>query len=292
MLTQAQKVQIIDLVQAGTKKQEIAKFIGCDKGTITKQLLTRKRCMVIADLHCGHKTGLTPPDWQQPFSKLYPQQVEMWDWYEAKCKELKPDIVLMLGDIVDGKDSKSGATEQITASFKEQLEMARYCLIATGTKNIVGVYGTGYHTSENGEDFEDFLGIKVGGHEFPMIHNIQLDLKHKIGSSSIPHGRFNALAKTKLWNEAWSNMGGQPSAQLIIRGHVHYYKQIRDNYFVGFTCPALCGWGSRYGVRQCEGVVETGLVWFDVYEGTTIQNFQCRCDIPDLTSQKVEVYSL
>ena len=30
--------------------------------------------------------------------------------------------------------------------------------------------------------------------------------------------------------------------------------------------PSLQGFGSKFGVRQCEGIVKVGLVWFDIDE--------------------------
>ena len=292
MLTKDQKKQILDSVQLGIQKQQIAEQLGIHNTTITNLLATKKRCMVISDPHCGHCAGLTPPKWQQEFSSFYDQQGEMWEWYADKCKQLKPDILFAIGDLVDGKGKRSGGTEQITTSFKEQLEMAEYCLDATGAKDIVAVYGTPYHTGQE-EDFEGFLkNIKIGGHEFPKVHDIQFDLKHKIGSSSIPHGRYTALAKSRLWNQLWKDIDGQPKSDIIIRGHTHYFDYCGNNNFLAMICPALSGWGSKYGVRQCEGIVNTGLLWFDIYDGTDLTNLNWRFDVPKFATQKVEVYNV
>ena len=49
---------------------------------------------------------------------------------------------------------------------------------------------------------------------------------------------------------------------------------------------------SKFGVRQCEGVVNTGLLWFDIYDGTDLSNLHWQFDVPDFTTQKVEVYNV
>jgi len=293
MLTKDQKKTILNMVQSGVQKQQIAKLLAITNQTVTNVLATKKRCMVISDLHCGHRAGLTPPKWQTEFSSFYDQQVEMWEWYAQKCTELKPDILFVLGDMVDGRGKKSGGTEQITTSFKEQVKMVEYCLNMTGAGKMVAVYGTPYHTSVDGEDSECFIkNIKISGHEFPKIHDIQFDLKHKIGASSIPHGRYTALAKSRLWNQLWKDIDGQPKSDIIIRGHTHYFDYCGNSNYLAMICPALSGWGSIYGVRQCEGIVNTGLLWFDIYDGTDLSNLQWRFDVPQFATQMVEIYSV
>jgi len=292
MLTKSQKGKILKLVQTGIQKQEIAKLLKISATTITSLLATRIRTMVVADSHCGHVAGLTPPKWHQRFSEFYPQQVEMWDWYSSKCKELKPDTVLALGDLIDGKGKLSGGTEQITTSIKEQLKMAECCIQEADANEVIGVYGTPYHVGMD-EDYESFIkNVKMTGHDFPLVHGIQFDIKHKIGVSSIPHGRYTALAKSRMWNQLWNDIEGQPKADIVIRAHTHYFEYCGNNRYLAMICPALSGWGSKFGVRQCEGIVNTGLIWFDIYDGTDLSNLQWRFDVPSLETQKVLPYRI
>ena len=301
MLTKDQKKQILDSVQLGIQKQQIARQLGIANNTITNLLATKKRCMVISDPHCDHVAGLTPPRWHYLLPVKYQAQAkEMWGWYNDKCKLLKPDIAYVMGDVTEGKGKRSGGSELITGSWKEQIGMGCEVIEATGAQTIVMVNGTPYHVGDD-EDYEDILAdklrdrghnVKIGGHEFPKVHDIQFDLKHKIGSSSIPHGRYTALAKSRLWNQLWKDIDGQPKSDIIIRGHTHYFDYCGNNNFLAMICPALSGWGSKYGVRQCEGIVNTGLLWFDIYDGTDLTNINWRFDVPKFATQKVEVYSV
>ena len=57
------------------------------------------------------------------------------------------------------------------------------------------------------------------------------------------------------------------AANVIIRSHVHYHEFSGNPTHIAMTTPALQGWGSKYGERQCSGIVDIGLVQFDISEG-------------------------
>jgi len=128
-------------------------------------------------------------------------------------------------------------------------------------------HNTPYHTGVT-EDFErsvaDAVNAKIGGHEWIDVNGLIFDCKHKIGSSVIPHGRHTAIARDRLWNQLWSIDEQQPLADIIIRSHVHYFNYSGDADVLAMTTPALQGYGSKYGARQCSGRVDIGLVWFKI----------------------------
>lgn len=244
----------------------------------------KKRVIVINDSHCGHLAGLTPPQWQlntyeestTKRNKWATLQKELWNNYTNILERYKPfDVGLSLGDMIDGKGGRSGSTELITADRDEQIDMA--CEVhrqvqVRGNKKFewIGVYGTGYHVSgEGGEDWEGIMAEragfrKIGSHEWVDVNGCIFDLKHHIGSSQIPHGRFTAPAKDHLWNLLWAEKGYQPKSNVILRGHVHYFSYCGEQDWVAMTLPALQGMGTKYGARRCSGTVHWGLTIFDV----------------------------
>lgn len=235
-----------------------------------------KRVLVLSDLHCGHRAGLTPPGWQyskeasdegrQVFSKL---QQSQWDWFSNKIKSLgKIDILIINGDAVDGKGERSGMTEQLEPDFFKQADMAVEIVNFIKPTKTIMTYGTPYHTGQ-GEDVESIIAKEVDadikGHQFVNINGTIFDIKHKVGSSTVPHGRFTPIAREGLWNDLWSlEENGQPRADIMIRSHVHYFCFIGDKRRLGLTTPALQGYGSKYGTRQCSGIVNIGFLHFDV----------------------------
>ena len=237
-----------------------------------------KRMLVTADMHCGHRVGLTPPDWQSTFvknsrtqhNKYAELQKEAWRWYKKKIDALQPiDILAHNGDAIDGKGSLSGTTEQREADRVEQIEMAIACIECVKAKEIVMTFGTGYHVG-NAEDWESLIAnavnAKIGSHEWPEVNGVIFDLKHHVGGSSIPHGRHTATARDMLWNELYAIDGKQPRADFLLRSHVHYYSIEGNAKKTAWTTPALQCMGTKFGARRCSGLVDFGFMWFDIDE--------------------------
>ena len=235
-----------------------------------------KRIVVVADLHCGHRVGLTPPEYQlnpenDYDAKWQKVQVEHWKWYVRKIKALQPIyLLLVVGDVVDGPSERANSRDSIRTQRKDQVNMALTSLDLARADYVEMVYGTRSHVSDWENDVCSSLAgeTKIGAHGFPNVNGLQFDVKHKIGSSSIPHGRATALLKSKLWNSLWAEQTLQPEADILLRGHVHYHEAVKTRTSHGrgwaMTCPALQGMGSEFGAEQCEGLVDFGFLVFDV----------------------------
>jgi hypothetical protein len=249
-----------------------------------------KRVLVISDLHCGHVVGLTPCEWQQSDSPYYDQQRECWDFYRQQVKQLGPfDVVVVNGDAIDGKGHRSGASELITADRMEQSRMATAAIrqAVNDTTKIYMTYGTGYHTG-NGEDWEDVIATMVGAdsiesHTWLDIEGVVFDIKHHIGASGIPHGRYTAAARADVWNALWAERSQQPRCDVLIRSHVHYFGFSGDGNRLRITTPALQGHGSKFGARRCEGLVDYGFLVFDCEDG----DYEFWSVLADLDTHKV-----
>lgn len=243
-----------------------------------------KRIFVGADLHCGHGAGLTPPEWwaelPRKTGKRYRRRGRVkfaesqrlhWQYFKDNVDALAPfDAALWNGDLIDGKGRRSGGTEQIATDRNEQADMAAECIDVVGAPVNIITYGTPYHTGED-EDWEDTVADrvnanKIGGHEWVEINGVVFDLKHKVGSSGIPHGRATAVKRSRLWANEWARRGEFPSSNILIRSHVHYFDANLNADELNITTPALQGPGTKYGVRQCEGTVDFGFLFFDIHK--------------------------
>jgi hypothetical protein len=146
--------------------------------------------------------------------------------------------------------------------------MAAACIEIASAPKIIMTYGTPYH-SGTGEDFENLVkdyvkADKIGSHEWADVNGVIFDIKHKVGSSSIPHGRYTAIARENLWSMIWAERDEQPKSDIIIRSHVHHLGYVGNGDFLGITTPALQAQGTKFGSRQCSGVVDFGLISFDI----------------------------
>lgn len=235
-----------------------------------------KRVVVISDLHCGHRAGLTPPGWQyhhehddKDIHKFAHVQKQLWDWYEKTIKDLQPiDALIVNGDAIDGAGYKSGGTEQITTDINKQVKIAIQCIELAKAEKVRLIYGSPYHTGYERDDEDqiaDAVNGKIGSEDNYECNGIVFNFKHVVSRSVIPHGRWTALARSKLWNELWSIREGYPLANVIVRSHVHYYIGAEDAYAKMFITPALQLY-TKYGARRCEGIVNIGLMHFDIEE--------------------------
>lgn len=233
---------------------------------------TAKRVLVISDLHCGHVVGLTPPSAQdRAGKKVNLIQKELWGNFEKPVKELgKVDVLIINGDCIDGAGKKSGGTEQTTTDRLGQVELAYECIETVDADKVFMTFGTGYHTGMC-EDWELVLAKllhlgpdKILSHPQIDVNGFVFDVKHHLGSSSVPHGRHTASAKERLWNLLWADAGVVAKANVIIRSHVHYHQFCGGHDWLAMTTPALQGMGSKFGERRCSGLVHHGVVHFDI----------------------------
>jgi hypothetical protein len=216
----------------------------------------------VSDLHCGHKGGLTPPRYQE-----YVIQEKLWNWYRLQARRAGEIGVLVVdGDVIEGKGFRSGGTELITTDRNEQVKIACECLSVWNTKKIYMTYGTPYHTGR-GEDWEDSVAREMGAviedNLLRTFNGVSFDIRHKVGSSSVPYGRATSISKSSVWNLLNSVTGLHDKADVIVRAHVHHRLYIDDFMGIRTTLPCLQLW-SKFGSRQCEGHVDFGIVRFRV----------------------------
>ncbi len=234
-----------------------------------------KRIVVISDLHCGSRSGLTPPEWQYrdtpELAKFADFQAETWRWYCEKVASLQPiNRLVVNGDAIDGKGSRQGGTDQLFTDRNTQVKMAARVIGESHAERIAIIKGTPYHTGDE-EDFEETLATlvhadKCGAHEWIEAYGTVIDFKHKISTSTIPHGRHTALARARLWNLLWSERQMQPKAQIIVRSHAHTYVFDGGAGWLALVTPGLQGW-TKYGGLEIEGTIDYGLIQIDVMEG-------------------------
>lgn len=246
-----------------------------------------KRLVVISDLHCGHRAGLTPPAYQYAedgagkrggFAVL---QRSLWKWYIEEISKLGTvDCLVVNGDAIDGKGTMSGGRELITCDRDEQIEMASDCIAPFKAKKIVVIEGTPYHTGKE-ESWESILALNLGcqmrddaekgasefgAHVWVDVDGTVFDFRHKIGSLSIPHGRLTAPQRASLWNTIQAEKGIQPNAKVLVRSHVHYFTAAYDSRRLVVTTPALQT-HSNFGSREIDGTNDIGFLSFTIDKG-------------------------
>lgn len=236
-----------------------------------------RRLLVCSDLHCGHRSGLTPPSWQyqmdddQVRNKFAEVQAKMWDWWERNVEFLKPIHTLVVnGDAIDGKGERSGGTELLTTDRRIQVRMAAEAIRLVGAEKVYIIKGTRYHVGDE-EDWEEVLSDEVGAvhcgyHEWIDCEGVVFDFRHHVGGSSIPHGRTTALSRAQLWNALWNDRGMAPLADVLVRAHRHFYINHEEATFRLVNTPGMQLW-TKFGSAIVEGTNDVGFVYFDCEGG-------------------------
>lgn len=219
-----------------------------------------KRVAIVSDFHCGHKYGLTPPQW-----KMFDFQTRLWKWYAKKAAEAKVDILIMNGDAIEGKGPKNGGVELITTDRIEQGNMAVEALSQFNAKKIYMAYGTPYHTGPD-ERFEDPIADALDAHiENRLrlnINGLLFDIRHHVSGSSTPYTHVTPLKKEQVMALLDQRID---RGDVVVRSHVHKFLAIQDNKGLALTTPCF-QLHTEFGSRICNGDVDIGFIVFDIVD--------------------------
>lgn len=241
------------------------------------------RVLVLSDLHCGHQLGLTPNSWQynptnEVFGHLSKIQMRLWKWFKKEIKKIDEiDVLIVNGDLIDGRGERNGSTELLTTDRHNQVEIAIECLepiiSKMSKKEIYITRGTPYHTGDC-ENFENVLAQKIGA-KIDNVFNLtingkKINVRHKVGGSSVPHGKATSVLKEAIWETIKSSQSDRQPADIVIRSHVHNMIIIRDSMRYSITTPAL-QYNSNYGQLQCSGLTDFGFLIIDIFDDGEIR---------------------
>ena len=244
--------------------------------------------IVESDYHSGHIAGLTPPSYWTGSGPWRKVQMELWRKRQAIIEEVgRPDLLILNGDLLDGKGTRSGGTEELTTAMITQARMATECAMQWEAPHVAISRGTDYHVGWGGEDWEDDVAervltatrnihgkdaqVEIEDQLFIRHEGITIDAKHHSGSTSIPHGGGTAILKDKVWNEQWWLDGqGQPLADIILRSHCHWHEGYwgfrSGKVWYAIRTPALQAKGTKFG-KKCSHRVDWGLIRIEVEDG-------------------------
>ena len=238
-------------------------------GINPKRYNSMKRIGVFADFHCGHKSGLTPPDFWGGGRKIVDKMAERWSWFINSIKVHGPfDAAIHNGDLVDGPGVKSG--NETIMSLNQQTDAAAEIIRTIGAEENFLLFGTPIHAiTGDGYELERDVAKSVGSPIYGQIWlNVEswiLDIRHHpAGNSQV----YPATPLQKEWesNVRWAREGVQEEADLIMRAHVHKSFQTgKPDVWQAIAIPALQDFGGIYG-RRLSNTVDFGWGTLDVMD--------------------------
>ena len=202
-----------------------------------------KRIGVISDTHCGSRYGLLSPD--NEFGRQNPLQEYLWEcWLDSLAWLGKLDLLVLLGDMVDGQQRKSRGDRLVTTNFYEQAEIFGECLGAQKDQptKIIRVCGTMYHEGSNNplapidKDF-GILYQDVSA-RVEVSKGIVMNFAHHPESRSAEYDGMAMEKETRNMALAEYHYG-EPSTKYIIRGHKHKYRRAVFHKKWMVMCPCF-----------------------------------------------------
>ena len=206
---------------------------------------------VLSDLHCGSKWGLLPPSyWNEHTGEAVKWMWKCWKWLAGNWPDL--DLLILNGDMIDGRQYRSQHTGLVTNSMGEQTRIAIECLAPMAAKatKIIRTEGTAYHEGFDGPlgELDEHFGIRDPGGQERIVRDIRLggdailNVKHQPeGSGGLYRGTF--LDREVLWAAVTEHLKHLPIATHIVRSHLHSDGHLRGfgkeiNYTPGWQLQA------------------------------------------------------
>lgn len=239
----------------------------------------------ISDLHCGSHVGLFPPDFVDRAGNPIAQNVVqawLWECWKHYCQRawLTPvRAVVVNGDVVDGKQGKSGGLGAMP-DLADQRRAAVTCLeyLLSGFQErpaLFFVRGTPYHVGNDGDDEESIAEAMHGeeyegegiGYRARAVLNLKVGevlchFSHHVAYSSInaatPLGREIQRAKKRA-------QFGAPLPDLLIRSHVHQHAIASIDGIQAVSLPCWQMPGSHIYKNNAHPVVDIGgaIIWIE-----------------------------
>jgi predicted phosphodiesterase len=234
------------------------------------------RIVFVSDTHVGSSFAVFPEGFRNPedgtpvtLNRLQKRLLREW---ERLASEFSPaDVVILLGDLIEGPQTRERLGTLKLQNVAHQVDAFIQLFRDTWRwRKLYVVRGTGYHVEVQGVHAEELIARtlgaeKVGSDKFSdyvlnlKIRDKILNCAHHVGFSRVPHLRATPLLRELLLNNG---------ADIIARGHVHYYVEVRVGERIAFTCPS---WQLPAPFQLRRGTfglpTEVGIVVAEIEEG-------------------------
>jgi len=226
-----------------------------------------KSAVFVSDMHVGSSLSLAP---RHPYNsendiEIKPNRVmtklaDIWEYCIDHTSQ-KPHVLGMVGEPMDGDNFKQTGQQSWSTSYIDQVNASSNLLKMWKAPNIIMVRGSGYHVQRGATNFEElvarnigakryraylpedtkgvnerdtasitdyFADFRLGGKVFNMSHHIGYSKNEMYRTTGMARELVTMRLSTGLYNKA----------DIVVRGHVHYFTRVSFTHTSGFTCPA------------------------------------------------------
>lgn len=202
-----------------------------------------QRIVILSDLHVGSTVGLWPGRHAIEGGGIYEANqyqrwlYECWQRAVADIQKLRPQVVVLNGDEVQGVNAKDGQIIGATVSAQCAAALTLLEPVRKATRKLYMIRGTEWHDGRAAENVEGLakelraevdpatgqytrweLYLDLGG---PVIH-----FAHHVGTSSVPWYEATVPLRDTLLmlSELWRFFGSRaPNLRMVVRSHRHRY---------------------------------------------------------------------
>ena len=182
----------------------------------------------VGDIHCGSHVGLWPVrDLPEDKTKYLGCRYLMQCWQHLVERWPKLDILILMGDLIDGKQRKSDGVGVFDTDLAAQADGAVEVLrpLAEKAGKIIRVWGTPYHESHDG--ILKIVDCKLGVAKTAQVIDLDLNGKtlnvahHPASGAAIYAG--TVADREVLWAKIAASDKKVPNPRWIVRAHKHNY---------------------------------------------------------------------
>ncbi|KKL99951.1 hypothetical protein LCGC14_1809330 [marine sediment metagenome] len=218
------------------------------------------RVLAVSDNHVGSIFGMIPPNFRRSDDAVAPQnpgQRYLWRCWVDLCQRvavLKPDVIVHVGDGIDGPQQAQRGTELSLPMCQDQkdafVDTMRPLLASAPDATLYGIQGTEYHDGKAGGLMEGamkdlgatpYFGLGSGKYSREVLDleldGVVLNFSHGI---SVASGFYRAtpVDREGIFSALAGKEGKVPKADLFVRAHAHYFVHIEHESKHGVIIPA------------------------------------------------------
>ena len=210
------------------------------------------RIVFISDVHVGSNYAVFPDRWINPESGneviANEFQKRLFEHWRRLAEELNPDIIVLLGDLIEGPQNKEKFGTLTIQNIQHQIDAFEKIMQLWKWKELYVVRGTDYHVAEKGLQAEEIIAQDLGavktskwGDRYSTtdlaleVDGVAIHIAHHVGHSSVPHYQFTPIVREGWIYKLYDQYHGRYN--LIVRGHVHYCRvaEVGDEFTIATT---------------------------------------------------------
>ena len=192
-----------------------------------------KKILCISDLHVGSVFAIFPEGYKtrhQNRIALNPLQEEIYEKWLLMREEIDNDYsyVLLLGDLIDGLNTKGAGRERVVNDLNEQTDAALKLLRPLcKRKEVIGITSSPYHNSADYEVDREICK-QLHGHFLGTVANVRVRNTNKVinighGSGGSPIYAGSKASRDILLALSSERLEKTPDVDIICRAHQHSY---------------------------------------------------------------------